>query len=602
MARKSRKNLPAVMAETSNGLAAWKVAGKENSLTEWGELETAGMPAMQTAGEMFEISGGQAVTEPYCEMKLYHAAIYARLSFETEANRERETIDTQIAYLKNFIDRQEDMELADIYADISVSGINFERPEFERMMEDIRAGKIDTVITKDLSRLGRNYIDSGTYIERIFPLFHVRYIAVNDDYDTNRGGTDFTMPLKNIINEWYSRDLSGKMHASYQAMWKNGEYIYGRPPYGYKKDAMAKKLVVDEQTAPIVKEIFDMYLSGMTYSEIAKELRQEGIISPSKYHYLEQGNEERAEKARDWYHLHVKTILTNRHYAGDSVHATREGGFNNPNKDRRVSEEHWIIIPDTHEPLVSRAVFKEVQEKIKAQVKKLHARNAALEHEKTPENFFPGKCICACCRKNIGVVRSNSGSNFFYYRCTTTPFNRHMKCAAHGRMKYGELHDVVFQVIKSHMKLCLEKVRQTRERNRSSYGVRQYRFYADEAAKIQNNIRKIKSRERGLYEDYKDGLITSEEYFQYQKNYREQAAELEKSLEEILERQKHYNKDFLINEEWAAEVKKFMGKRKLTKEMADAFVERIVLDKEGNVEVTLKYDDFLKELVQTAEK
>lgn len=564
MARKSRKNIAAVMADHFDGLMA------------------------QTAGKLES------------EVKTYHAAIYARLSYETEENRERDTVETQIAYLKNFIDRQEDIELADVYADVSFSGTNFERPEFERMMRDIQSGEIDTVITKDLSRLGRNYIDSGTYIERIFPLFHVRYIAVNDDFDTNREGTDLTMPLKNIINEWYARDLSNKMHASYQTMWRNGEYIYGRPPYGYKKDAAAKKLVVDGKTAPIVKRIFEMYLVGMTYSEIARKFQQEGIVSPPKYRYLEQGKREKAEKARDWYHLHIKTILTNRHYVGDSVHATREGGFNNPDKDRRVSEEHWIIIPDTHEPLVSRELFEEVQKKIKMCVQNLHAHNAALEHEKTPENFFPGKCICACCRKNIGVVRSNTGSNYFYYRCTTTMFNHHMKCAAHGRLKYHELHDVIFQVIKSHMKLCMEKTEQTRERNRSRYGVRQYHFYAGEIAKVQNSLRKVKSRERGLYEDYKDGIITSEEYLQYQQSYRQQTAELEQSVEEMLERQKCYQKDFLPDKDWVAAVKKFMGKRKLTKEMADAFVERIVLDKEGNVEVTLKYDDFLRELLQTA--
>lgn len=177
-----------------------------------------------------------------------------------------------------------------------------------------------------------------------------------------------------------------------------------------------------------------------------------------------------------------------------------------------------------------------------------------------------------------------------------------MKCVAHGRIKYRELHNIVFQVIKSHMKLCLEKTEQTRERNRSSYGVRQYRFYAGEIAKVQSSIRKIKSRERGLYEDYKDGIITSEEYLQYQQSYREQAAELEKAVEEMLERQKCYKKDFLPDENWVATVNKFMGKRKLTKEMADAFVERVVLDKEGNVEVTLKYDDFLKGLIRTAEE
>ena len=175
-----------------------------------------------------------------------------------------------------------------------------------------------------------------------------------------------------------------------------------------------------------------------------------------------------------------------------------------------------------------------------------------------------------------------------------------MKCVAHGKIKYQELHNVVFQVIKSHMKLCLEKTEQTRERNRSSYGVRQYRFYMGEIAKVQNSLRKVKSRERGLYEDYKDGIITGEEYLQYQKSYRQQIVDLEQSAEELLGRQKCYQKDFLPDKDWSAVVKKFMGKRKLTKEMADAFVERIVLDKEGNVEITLKYDDFLKELLDIA--
>ena len=133
------------------------------------------------------------------------------------------------------------------------------------------------------------------------------------------------------------------------------------------------------------KEFDSFYLLA-----INKQLQQEGIASPPKYRYLEQGNREKADKARDWCHLHVKTILTNRHYIEDSVHATREGGFNNPDKDRRVSEENWIIIPDTHEPFVSRERFEEVQKKIKMSVKKLHAHNAALEHEKTPKNFFSG--------------------------------------------------------------------------------------------------------------------------------------------------------------------------------------------------------------------
>lgn len=149
-----------------------------------------------------------AASEVMKKPKYYKVGIYARLSFESEMNKERDTVDTQISFIKDYIARQDDMEIYDVYADISLTGTNFNRPEFNRMIEDIKSGKINTIITKDLSRLGRNYIESGTYIERIFPMYNVRYIAITDDFDSIRPNTDITMPLKNIVNEYYSKDLA----------------------------------------------------------------------------------------------------------------------------------------------------------------------------------------------------------------------------------------------------------------------------------------------------------------------------------------------------------------------------------------------------------
>lgn len=167
------------------------------------------------------------------EAKPYQVGIYARLSFESEANKERDTVDTQIAYIREFINSQDDMVEVEVYADISVTGTTFERPEFDRMIQDIRAGRINTVITRDLSRLGRNYVEAGNYIERVFPFLDVRYIAITDDFDTARPGTDLSVPLKNIVNEYYSKDLSKKVETGKHSIWAQGGFSEGTPPYGY---------------------------------------------------------------------------------------------------------------------------------------------------------------------------------------------------------------------------------------------------------------------------------------------------------------------------------------------------------------------------------
>lgn len=197
MARKSRKNMPVAVAEPTDNLTAKAVLSMDK------------------------------------EAKPYQVGIYARLSFESEANKERDTVDTQIAYIREFINSQDDMVEVEVYADISVTGTTFERPEFDRMIQDIRAGRINTVITRDLSRLGRNYVEAGNYIERVFPFLDVRYIAITDDFDTARPGTDLSVPLKNIVNEYYSKDLSKKVETGKHSIWAQGGFSEGTPPYGY---------------------------------------------------------------------------------------------------------------------------------------------------------------------------------------------------------------------------------------------------------------------------------------------------------------------------------------------------------------------------------
>ena len=225
MARKSRKNMPVAVAEPTDNLTAKAVLSMDK------------------------------------EAKPYQVGIYARLSFESEANKERDTVDTQIAYIREFINSQDDMVEVEVYADISVTGTTFERPEFDRMIQDIRAGRINTVITRDLSRLGRNYVEAGNYIERVFPFLDVRYIAITDDFDTARPGTDLSVPLKNIVNEYYSKDLSKKVETGKHSIWAQGGFSEGTPPYGYYRATDgSRKLLIDEEVSDNVVRIFNIFL------------------------------------------------------------------------------------------------------------------------------------------------------------------------------------------------------------------------------------------------------------------------------------------------------------------------------------------------------
>lgn len=191
----------------------------------------------------------------------FRAGLYARISMETEETLERGTIETQVELMKNFVADTEDISVAEVYKDSDYSGTNFDRPGFVQMMEDIKHGKINCVIVKDLSRLGRNYVETSNYIERVFPFFHVRFLVVTDDFDSFREGVDLTVPLKNIINEFYSKDLAKKSSSAKKALWKEGRFTSAWEPYGYRKsEEDHHQLIVDDEAAKHLKSIFSMYI------------------------------------------------------------------------------------------------------------------------------------------------------------------------------------------------------------------------------------------------------------------------------------------------------------------------------------------------------
>lgn len=566
MARKSRKNMPSSAAGTSGNLTA------------------------------------QAVINLEQDVKIYRAAIYARLSHESEANRERDTVETQIACIRNFIEGRDDMAEAGVYADVSVTGTTFDRPEFGRMMQDIRTGKINAIITRDLSRLGRNYVEAGNFIERVFPFLDVRYIAVTDGFDSTAQDGDLSVPLKNMVNEYYSRDLSQKVKTGKEAIWRQGGFSEGIPPYGYKRaEDGTRRLVPDSEASGNIPRIFQMFLGGMTYTQIAKRLQEEGVLSPPKYYYTGKGDTANAGKAGDWNYAHVRRILTGEYYIGNIVHGKQTKCLATGHKNIHTPPEQWVRMEGVHEPLVSREIFEKAQQRAE-EVRRETARKRAGRPglPEIPENKLAGKAFCAECGSRMCLKRHYRQTGLFRYECG----NRSQK-QAHGRTKcrkvpVSEAEQAVFGVIHKHMELCIDKVQMIQNLNRRKENVSRYNVHQKAIDRLRKEEKRINAAKSGLYEDYKDGLVTAEEMCRYRKEYEGRIKRMEEQVTELLAGQRAYDRDFHPDGDWEQTVQKYFRCRKLTKEMADAFVEKIFFHVDGSMEIHLKYDDFLQNLSEMA--
>lgn len=521
----------------------------------------------------------------------YKTGLYARLSEETEANRERATVETQMDLLRKFVAERDDMVIAKEYVDISCTGTNFERPGFEEMMQDMRNGLINCIIVKDLSRLGRNYVETGNYIERVFPFFGVRFIAVTDGYDSDKPGEELLMPLKNMINEMYVKDLSRKMKTAHRAYWKNGEYSSGAVPYGYVN--IDRHLYPDDKVKGTVQEIFRLFLQGSSMKEIARRMSQKEI-NPKAYKMLRFGHEIPADFNTKWNYVTVRTILTNYAYVGDSVH-NRYKRVNG--KQVKIPKEEWVVVEDTHEALVSREDFERVQELLAGNAERFHSTHGENGYDHARFNFLGKKIICADCGKVMGFRTEGVKHDKKFYRCKTYLQATHGSCTNH-KVSLEEVNQAVFGTVTAHMRLCIDAEETVRRMNAKAGSLRKYDIYGKEADRIKKELRKETDVKAGVFEDYKDGLIDEEQYVQISGKYAEKIRELSARLVEVQKVQAEHSSEYRIDGGWKAVVDKYLDMRNLTREMVEAFVDKVVVHEGACVEVYLKYDDVLEELLR----
>lgn len=467
--------------------------------------------------------------------KTFHAAMYLRLSRDdisrdggkpASVKNESESIANQRELIKAYIRGRADIELYDIYADDGFSGSNFDRPEFKRMMHDIEAGRVNCVIVKDLSRFGRDYIESGRYIQKTFPALGVRFIALTDHFDSftaDTGESSIVLPVKNFINDSYCRDISTKVKSGLEVKRRNGEYLSPFAVYGYRKDTENRnRLVVDEYAAEIVRKIFAWKIGGMAVAAIAEQLNGLGILSPKEYKKsqgLKYSSGFSGVGRSVWGSTSVKRILTDETYLGHLVQGKTQKVNYKVKKSVEKPKEEWVRVENTHEPLVSKDDFQIVQNLLQS--------DSRLGPGMEKAGLFTGLLFCGDCGEQmVRRVNRYKGKEKVYYICSTK--NRGKGCSRHS-IEEEVLKGLVEKTVKKYTNTFLERKALLDRAKEREEGFNAISVYNKEIRRLKEEQDRYYSLCSGLYEDLREGVITKAEFERLHGCFKEKAAQMEEA-------------------------------------------------------------------------
>ena len=512
----------------------------------------------------------------------YKTAVYARLSTE---DLDEDTLDNQIYLLKSFVGEKTDMVLVDIYADNGFSGTNFERPEFTRLMNDVKTGKVNCIVVKDLSRLGRNYIETGNLIENVFPFLNVRFIAVTDNFDTNEGGgvENMVASFKNLVNDVYAKDISRKIITAFRTKQKNGEYIGLVAPYGYLKSAENKnKFVIDEKTAPAVKKIFELYAGGYGLDRIARIMNESDYDCPRKYRYSIGITKSDRYKNSKWGRTTINTILTNRAYIGDMVQGKVKQELCNNIVMHYTNKDDWIVVEGTHEAIIERNLFFEVQDILeKKKTEQAVRRKNSKSREYKEENLLKGRIKCGCCGKSMNLaqnVRGNSISRSYY--CSGYKELREAVCTNKNRINKSSVESKVLESIKKCIFNNIDESSLSLEiADKNTQDIKK------RMVQIERAIRQTNSKIADLYKDVSDGLIDENDYLLMKTKFLNDKKQLERE-EKLLSDNMKKTSDSAGKLRAADYLKKCKKAKKLDRKMVESFIELVTINDDKSIEIT----------------
>lgn len=531
------------------------------------------------------------VEKKSAQIPVYRAAIYARLSVDKN-EKKVESIETQVDLIKEFIqthnakaDKEYELALYDIYSDIGKTGTNFERPGFERMMKDIRERKVNCILVKDFSRFGRNYIETGNYLEKILPFMKVRFISVCDRYDSfapDSENQDLTMNIKNLVNDAYAKDISAKERAAKRIAQKNGEYVGSKAPYGYRCKKVDGKytLCIEPEAARIVQRIFEEYAAGKKIQHIIDELYKEGVHRISDYDQYHHVYCQEGEILHQWGNSSIRAVLNRNNYYGDLVQRKYESRFQKGGKGCEVLDEReWIITPAAHAPIISRELFEKAQERLKA------GREArTVVGWKRDERAFYNVFYCGECGRKMSTSRSDG--NVFYF-CGASRYQDERRCSYKG-ISENEMQSIVRSELNRQFQLSgLQK--------KNMVAMSKTAFQA-KIVQIENEIKRMNveaERQAGKFSEafmqYKDRNLSREAYMALRVERNdwkifcdERKKALEQRITELQKRQKEETR-FLKS------LLDLKGTSKINAELAEALIEKIYVYDDKRLEIHFRF-------------
>lgn len=522
----------------------------------------------------------------------FQTAIYARISRDKK-EKPSDSIENQIALCESFIQKSEDFSLAGIYKDIAKTGTDFERPDFENLMDEVRMGKVNCIVVKDLSRFGRNYTELGNFIEKIFPFLGVRFVSVNDNLDTSHmddPNKSLEVILKNIVNETYATDISKKVSSSHQMRIKQGGFICGAAPYGYvarKDEDGIRRLYPDENTAPIVKEIFAAYLKGLSTLGISKLLLEKRVYIATDYRKFGKAVSDSEEVIRIWQPTTILQVLKNRAYTGTLIQGRNQKHLYEGKSRERLSEEHWTVTENAHEAIISMDTFEKVQEKISekaAPIKRSRKENATAKDD----TIFRGMVYCNLCQKRMSVHRQLSGKRTVFY----------FSCNRFGEYKAEKCGTAITEVtLQNTVKAAFDTILLNNKKSYKAY----LDGYADKKREVEQQKEKelteIGRRISGLsrlqseyYEKYVLGDWRKEDFEREKEHLHQKKKELEHLKEKqiaIFEEEKRR-----LEEKHKYLKALFKGKtKKWDKEFVKAIIDKIFIGKDHTVEIQFNFEE-----------
>ena len=556
----------------------------------------------------------QVQSKPVAEVKkeaaALSAAIYARLSVENSGkNDDGNSLQNQIAVCKDYLDGCPYLRLVEVYSDNGKTGTVFDRPAWNRLMEDVRTGKIQCIVVRDLSRFGRDYVETGNYLEKIFPALGTRFISIKENFDNfTCGGSaeSLSVSLQNLVNAIYSRDISKKVSTALRAQMETGSFRNRHLPYGYLWNENKTAYAVDEEAAAVVRQIFQWKRQEISVYDIVERLKADGVESPERHKRRVGTRSGDNIQGEGWCPSTIRGILQNRAYIGELICGKSEKALYKGLKKRITEKDNWIVVSDAHPPIISIADFEAVERQMREDSSH---RAAAMEWSADIRagmiDLLDRKIFCADCGKRMYYKRQRVQCKGVVFRgvydCSTHMSRRHRTCFNHS-IRQDALNEKVFNAIRDQLQVALdyEKLLKAMRGSAGETGVREKHKAAVSSIKLRLNA--LKKKRAGLYESYDEGILNEEEYAFAKQTYEEQYEALSHLLDEAVERRERFLESISPENKWLTMMRGVVGMTELTQELVDAIIEKVIVYGGGRIEVMFNYNDVFSAMCECVEQ